>query len=65
MKEDNIQISQILTLPRRSRLVSRSRKYAFKLEGGCWDCANTTLRYYSSAFGKRYYQCEKCRAVNH
>jgi len=65
MKEDNIQISQTLTLPERPKLVIRSRSYAFKLEGGCWDCSNTTFRYFSSDWGKKYYQCEKCRAINH
>jgi hypothetical protein len=65
MKADKIQITQIAKPPERPKLVSRSRCTTFKLEGGCWDCGNKTFRYYSTIFGKRYYQCEKCRAINH
>ena len=65
MREDNIQMSQILTLSERQKLVSRSRCYTFKLDGGCWDCNNKTFRYFLSVWGKKYYQCEKCRAINH
>lgn len=65
MKVDKSRGTQTLKLPERPKLVNRSRCTTFKLEGGCWDCENTTFRYYSTAFGKRYYQCEKCRAINH
>lgn len=49
----------------RPRLVNRPTCKTFKLEGGCWDCGHTKFRYYNSVFGKKYYQCEKCRAINH
>lgn len=65
MKEDKYQNTQKLKLLERPKLVNRSRCTNFKLEGGCWDCGNQTFRYYSIVFGKKYYQCEKCRAINH
>jgi len=49
----------------RPKLVKRPTCENFKLEGGRWDCGHTEFRYYNSEFGKRYYQCEKCRAINH
>jgi len=49
----------------RPKLVGRVRCHTFKLEGGCWDCGNETFRYYARICGKLYYQCEKCRAINH
>ncbi len=54
-----------IAIPERPKLVNRPKCENFKLEGGCWDCGHTEFRYYNSAFGKRYYQCEKCRAINH
>ena len=65
MKVDKIQEAQITKLPERPTLVNRPRCTTFKLEGGCWDCGNETFRYYNAIFGKRYYQCEKFRAINH
>ena len=65
MTEDNDQKTNIMAFLERPKLINRSRSHTFKLEGGCWDCSNTTFRYFLSVWGKKYYQCEKCRAINH
>lgn len=57
-------INQI-KIAERPKLINRPRCTTFKLEGGCWDCGNEAFRYNNTIFGKRYYQCEKCRAINH
>jgi hypothetical protein len=46
-------------------LVGRSRCFTFNPEKGCLYCGNKSFRYFSSAGGKKYYQCEKCCGVNH
>ncbi len=46
-------------------LISRSRCYTFHPDGGCLYCGSKTFRYYCSAARKKYYQCEKCRGINH
>jgi len=54
-----------IPLHKRPKLVNRPRCWTFKLEGGCWNCGGDKFRYYSSVQGKKYYQCEKCRMINH
>gem|GEM_PF-4693136 len=49
----------------RPKLVNRPRCKTYTSVGGCWDCGNSTFRYFHSVQGKKYYQCEKCRAINH
>ena len=49
----------------RPKLVKRARCHTFKPEDGCWDCGGIRFRYFAFAWGKRYYQCEKCRAISH
>ena len=46
-------------------LINRPRCHTFNLDGGCLFCGNKTIRYYSSSYVKKYYQCEKCRGINH
>jgi len=46
-------------------LINRPRCYTFNPDGGCLYCRNKTFRYYCTAAGKKYYQCEKCRGINH
>lgn len=46
-------------------LVNRARCSTYNLEAGCLYCGNKTFRYYSKAYGKKYYQCEKCWGINH
>lgn len=46
-------------------LVNRSHCYSFNPPKGCLYCKNKTFRYYSTSFGKKYYQCEKCCGINH
>jgi hypothetical protein len=46
-------------------LVNRARCFSYNLEDGCLYCGNKTFRYYSKAYGKKYYQCEKCWGINH
>lgn len=64
MKEDKIQ-KQKFKLPERPKLVGRHRCTTYNPEEGCWDCGNKSFRYFSQIWGKKYYQCEKCRALNH
>jgi len=49
----------------RPRLVNRSQCKNYSPEKGCLYCGNKTFRFYSNAYGKKYYQCEKCRGINH
>ena len=46
-------------------LVNRPRCYTFDSPEGCLYCGNKTFRYHSKAGEKKYYQCEKCRGINH
>jgi hypothetical protein len=46
-------------------LVKRGRCYTYNPTEGCLYCGNKTFRYYSQAYGKKYYQCEKCFGINH
>lgn len=46
-------------------LVNKPRCSTYNLPEGCLYCGNNTFRYYSSSYGKKYYQCEKCRGINH
>jgi len=46
-------------------MINRPRCYTFNPEKGCLYCNNKTFRYYSCVAGKKYYQCEKCRGINH
>lgn len=50
---------------RKLKLVNRSRCFTYNPNGGCLYCGNKTFRYHSSESGKKYYQCEKCRGLNH
>jgi hypothetical protein len=45
-------------------LVKRERCFTYNPSAGCLYCGNNTFRYYSSGYGKKYYQCEKCQGVN-
>ncbi|OIN97335.1 hypothetical protein AUJ66_03650 [Candidatus Desantisbacteria bacterium CG1_02_38_46] len=47
------------------KLVNRSRCYTYDPGGGCLFCGNKTFRYYSTAYGKKYFQCEKYSGINH
>ncbi len=49
----------------RPKLVNRPRCKSYNPENGCLYCGNMTFRFYSSVYGKKYYQCEKCRGINH
>lgn len=46
-------------------IVNRARCFSYNLENGCLYCGNKTFRSYSKAYGKKYYQCEKCWGINH
>lgn len=46
-------------------LVNRARCFSYDSERGCLYCGNKSFRYYCQAYGKKYYQCEKCRGINH
>lgn len=49
----------------RPLLVKRFRSKVYIPEAGCLYCGNKTFRFYSSVYGKKYFQCEKCRGINH
>lgn len=49
----------------RPKLVKRFRCKTYTPQAGCLYCGNKTFRFYSSVYGKKYYQCEKCRGINH
>lgn len=65
MEKDEIQISQKPAFMEPPKLVNRCRCLTFKPLGGCYNCGGDSFRYYGSSYGKKYYQCEKCRYVNH
>jgi hypothetical protein len=46
-------------------LVKRLRCSTPYSKMACMYCGNTTFRYHSKSGGKKYYQCEKCRGINH
>lgn len=46
-------------------LINRPRCHTFNPDGGCLFCGNKNFRYHCKAGGKKYYQCEKCRGINH
>jgi len=49
----------------RPKLVNRARCKNYNPEKGCLYCGSKTFRFYSSVYGKKYYQCEKCHGINH
>lgn len=46
-------------------LVKRPRCFTYNPKEGCLYCGNKTFKYYSIVCNKKYYQCEKCRGINH
>lgn len=50
---------------RNLKLVNRPKCNTYNPISGCYWCGNKTFRYYSSSFGKKYYQCERCNSINH
>lgn len=41
-----------------------NRKTTTKYSNKCIYCKSTRYRYFSSSFGKKYYQCENCLGIN-